>query len=44
MYQVAFANSFKKAYKKCVKRGLPVEDLQATITIACSKRIASSGI
>lgn len=33
MYQVAFANSFKKAYKKCVKRGLPVEDLQATITL-----------
>ena len=33
MYIVKFTNQFKRDWKLCVKRGYPIEELQAVITI-----------
>lgn len=33
MYRIAYANSFKKAYKRCLKRGLPIKKLQDAVSL-----------
>ncbi len=33
IYEVIWTNSFKKGYKRCQKRGLPLEELKSVVEI-----------
>ena len=36
MYAISVTNQFKRDWKRCIKRGLPMDDLQHAITILAS--------